>query len=234
MLISPLVKDRIARRLDALDDKWILKTIAYWVHITPLLTTLDIFHRWLFALLSVHTSWQQNVKAFLAIKELGIHASAEDIYSALCQTGAGMQNDRIINITAFRDKFLANPSFYMRWDDEPWLDCRKRLMDDIRGLAYAKTSFALEMLYPVEYMGSCLDTWMLKLFNQSPDIKPAWYLYLEQYWLEQCIDRGFPPAMVRHVYYNDMQYANHAFSTDYWSRGLIPACVDAETIFDNI
>ena len=75
-----------------------------------------------------------------------------------------MQNNRTDYIGLFNDTFWDSPSdFIARSSGEGWSEWRDRLAKKILGLGKAKTSFAIEMLYPTEAKVVCMDTHLFQI-----------------------------------------------------------------------
>jgi hypothetical protein len=187
----------------------------YWRSITPENDT-EVFQRWLFAFMSVHTSWQSNVRGYEAIKDWWTWINRwGDLHAAIDNSRVGMQNNRVRYITAFTEKFWKNPSLYRKGQNESWVEFRDRLKDITLGLGPAKTSFAIELCYPNTAKVVCLDTHMFQAYglNQTKDARQ--YAELEQRWIDMCNMWAVPPYIARCLYWDVKQGYS---SSSYWSK----------------
>jgi len=61
------------------------------------------FQRYLFAFLSVHTSWENNVKAYIRIKDFwNWMGNEEELRSRLIECGVGLHNNRVRDTHLFQ------------------------------------------------------------------------------------------------------------------------------------
>ena len=60
---------RVERFFDSLDRSRVVSYTDYWNSVAPK-GTQDAMLRWLFAFMSVHTSWKSNVNGYNAIKTM--------------------------------------------------------------------------------------------------------------------------------------------------------------------
>jgi len=84
-------------------------------------------------------------------------------------------------------------------------------------LGQAKTSFAIEMLYPTEAKVVCMDTHLFQIYglNQTKDAKK--YKTLEADWIARSEARGLAPYMARCLYWDKNQNRKNS---RYWSKVL--------------
>ena len=95
-----------------------------------------------------------------------------------------MQNNRTNYIGKFSDAFWGNPSDYLaRNTDEGWTEWRDRLAKGILGLGKAKTSFAIEMMFPLEAQVVCMDTHLFQAYGLDQTKDSRRYKEIEDYWL---------------------------------------------------
>ncbi len=201
----------------------------YWSELKPQ-TNNAIFRRYLFAFMSVHTSWKNNCKGYNAIKQFGNwtldtgeqlefwNYDASKLFTKIEATRVGMQNNRTNYIGTFSDRFWSNPDHYTNaGDSEGWTDWRDRLCKEILGLGKAKTSFAIEMLFPTEAKVVCMDTHLFQVYgcDQRRDMKK--YETLEADWIERSDARGLAPYMARCLYWDKNQKRKNS---RYWSKVL--------------
>lgn len=95
---------------------------------------------------------------------------------------------------------------------------RDRLERGIKGLGLAKTSYALEMAFPLECEVVCFDVHMLRLYG---DVKagsnPTKYETFEDDWVERSKKANTPPYIARNVYWDELQGKK---DSRYWSAVL--------------
>jgi thermostable 8-oxoguanine DNA glycosylase len=188
---------------------------AYWREITPE-NDSEVFQRWLFAFMSVHTSWQVNVRGYEAIKDWWLWMNKWDMLrEAIDNSRAGMQNNRAKFIAEFAHKFWENPSLYRKTQNESWSEFRDRLRKNTLGLGAAKTSFAIELCYPNTAKITCLDTHMFQAYGLSQVKDSRQYAGLEQRWVDMCSMWSVPPYIARCLYWDTKQGYS---SSSYWSR----------------
>lgn len=190
---------------------------TYWKGITPS-NDSQLFQRWLFAFMSVHTSWKANIIGYEAIKDWWLWMNKwEDLYKLIDDSRVGMQNNRVKYISEFSHSFWKDPSSYKKDETESWGSYRDRLKNKTLGLGPAKTSFAVEMCYPVEAKLTCLDTHMFQAYglDQTKDLRQ--YSCIEQHWVDMCSMWNVPAYIARCLYWDtkqghkDSRYWSHVF-----------------------
>jgi hypothetical protein len=189
----------------------------YWEGVKPK-TVSDTFRRWLFAFMSVHTSWKANVAGYNAIKNwwewLG---DDEALLKAIDDSRVGMQNNRLRYISTFAKTFWGDGAFYKKGENETWSEYRNRLEKKTLGLGPAKTSFSLEMCFPNEAYVACLDTHLFQVYglDQSKDLRR--YEEIEAHWLDMSRMWNVPPYIARCIYWDQKQNKE---DSRYWSYVL--------------
>jgi len=194
---------------------------AYWESIKPH-HYKDHLKRWLFALMSVHTTWENNVKGYNAIKGMDdwIH-DRDKLNQHIKNSKTGLNVNRSKGIWEIATKFNNEKSrtYYNKRNDEDWQQYRNRIADDTFFLGLAKTSFAITMCNPTESKVVCLDTHLLQFCgwkkNRNPSKKE--YIEMENDWLNVCEKRKLPPGIVREIYWDKVQHKNNS---RYWSYCL--------------
>ena len=172
MITTTKVEDFFAQ----IKDKDIESYNDYWGELKPQ-SKNAVFRRYLFAFMSVHTTWENNCRGYNAIKKFNDWSlektdqlqlwnyDADKLFDFIKTTRVGLQNNRTNFIGTFYDKFLDDPSDYIsRSDSETWTQWRDRLAKKILGLVKAKTSFAIEMLFPLEAQVVCMDTHLFQIY----------------------------------------------------------------------
>jgi len=227
--MSIINTEKVESFFDSIKDKDIQMYNEYWGELKPQ-SASAIFKRYLFAFMSVHTSWKNNCKGYNAIKQFNKwtlekgeqlelwNYDANALFKRIEETRVGMQNNRTNYIGLFNDTFWDSPSDYLsRSSDEGWSEWRDRLAKKILGLGKAKTSFAIEMMFPLEAQVVCMDTHLFQIYglNQTKDSKL--YDAIEADWLDRSEQRGIAPYMARCLYWDKNQNRKNS---RYWSKVL--------------
>jgi thermostable 8-oxoguanine DNA glycosylase len=194
----------------------------YWSSLQPK-NNEDVFRMWLFSFMSVHTTWENNVRGFRAIGDLGWMDDKNKLTQRLARSRCGFQNTRSRYIWEFKKSFWTDPERYRKFSRESWRTYRDRLAKQTLGLGLAKTTFAIELTYPTAPV-CCLDRHILRFMlgsvelngNMSPDI----YAKLEARWVNAARKERVAPVMARHIFWDDLQKQKN---TRYWS-----ACLEEE------
>ena len=192
----------------------------YWETIRPK-TDEDIFRRYLFAYMIVHTTWESNVKGYQAVKNIDEWIDNKEILLAkIKNSGVGLHNNRTKYIWAFKDQFFANPKDYIITSKKYHVKKRDDIVNKIHGLGAAKTSFALEMSNPNECRVVCLDIHLLRLYNcdqlkyNKSRSGTKVYKDIERHWSINCGKIGVPCYIMRSLYWNMLQEKENC---RYWS-----------------
>ena len=222
--------EKVEKFFDSIRDGDIVSYNEYWGELKPQ-SQSAIFKRYLFAFMSVHTSWKNNCKGYNAIKEYRKwklenkesqlqfwNYNSDDLFKRIRDTRVGMQNNRTNYIGKFSDAFWGNPSDYLtRNTDEGWAEWRDRLAKSILGLGKAKTSFAIEMMFPLEAQVVCMDTHLFQVYGLNQSKNAKLYNDIEADWLQRSADRDIAPYMARCIYWDKNQNRKNS---RYWSKVL--------------
>ena len=213
-----MLTDKVAKFFSSIRDKEISNYNNYWSQLQPRFID-EAFKRYVFAFLSVHTTWENNCKAYNILKDFNKWKDDEALlHKKLVQSGVGMQNNRTKYLNKFIKEFWADQAkFVVKEDGESWTEWRDRLVKSILGLGKAKVSFALEMMYPVEAQVACMDTHLFQVYglDQSKDSKH--YNKIEADWVDRSNKRGLAPYMARCLYWDKNQNRKNS---RYWSKVL--------------
>jgi hypothetical protein len=220
---------RVKSFFSLIKDKEIESYNNYWAELKPQ-TEVAAFKRYLFAFMSVHTTWKNNCKGYNAIKQFTNwtlekgeqlqlwNYDSDNLFKRIEKTRVGMQNNRTNYIGKFNDTFWDSPSDYLaRNSDEGWSEWRDRLAKKILGLGKAKTSFAIEMLFPLEAQVVCMDTHLFQVYGLNQSKHSKLYNDIEADWLERSEQRGVAPYMARCLYWDKNQNRKNS---RYWSKVL--------------
>jgi thermostable 8-oxoguanine DNA glycosylase len=195
----------------------------YWESIRPQ-NHDDIFRRYLFSFMSVHTTWESNVKGYNAVKNFSEwFDNKELLLTKIKDSGVGLHNNRTEYIWDFKDKFWSNPKDYIITTKKYHVKKRDSIIQKIRGLGAAKISFSCEMQNPNGCRVVCLDVHLLRLYgcenlkyNKSPKGMET-YKKIERHWSIQCGKVGVPCYIMRSLYWNTLQKQEDC---RYWSHCL--------------
>lgn len=187
--------------------------VDYWECIEPK-SELDTYLRFIFAFLSVHAGWEQNVKAYEILRDNNWQTK-DELQALIKQAGIGLDKLRTRGIYEFTKKFKENPDKWKKLSGEGWAEYRNRMEEDIYGLGFAKTAFAAEMIYPKDCGAVCMDVHMLRLYGQPSHVPDKRYYELESHWYSTAKERKYPSYIARCVYWDGLQNQK---DTRYWSH----------------
>lgn len=191
----------------------------YWESIRPQ-NNADIFRRYLFAYMSVHTTWKSNVAGYNAIKNFNEWLDNQELLrEKIKNSGCGLYNNRTKFIWDFKDKFWANPKNFYFTTKKYHVKKRDQIVNNISGLGTAKVSFALEQSHPNECRVFCGDTHMLELYGMKTltyQSKKGLDLYkkMERHWSISCGRIGVPVYIARSIFWDIKQNKE---DSRYWS-----------------
>ena len=190
----------------------------YWGSIAPKNDT-EIFQRWLFAFMSVHTTWERNVIGYEAIKDWTVWFNDDaKLMEIIKGAKVGLHNNRVRFISEFAHKFWDDPEWYKPPTFKPnWQLFRDRLVKNILGLGIAKVSFALEMIYPNKAEVCCMDTHLFQAYGLDQRKDATRYKEIENYWLDMCRMWNVPSAIARAILWDRKQDKT---DSRYWSYVL--------------
>ncbi len=146
----------------------------------------------------------------------------DEIHEKLRASGVGLYNNRTKFISEFGEHYRDNPKWYLRRRSEKWRDYRDRLQQDIKGLGLAKSSFAIEMIYPNAAWISCIDVHMARFCGADPNkLYKKTYLAAEDNIIKLSKEKDILPTQFRWEYWDK----NQGFKDcRYWSY-----CLEKET-----
>ena len=197
----------------------------YWKKLKPI-NDSERFQRFLFAFTSIHTSWEANIRGYNLIKDWWTWMNRWDhLKEKLIESRIGLHNNRLRFISIFTTKFWSNPSVFDRGMNENWNGFRNRIEREITGLGLAKSSFAIEMIYPDEAEVVCLDTHLFQAYGLDQIKHRKKYDLLENHWVENSRKKDLPPYIARCIYWDRKQEKS---DSRYWSHVLEEGDFDAE------
>lgn len=189
----------------------------YWQSIAP---TDDVgrFQRWLFAFMSVHTTWASNVAGYKALKDWTSWFNKWDILEQkLAEAKVGLNNNRFRFLKNFALDFWSNPAEFNRKSGETWAQCRDRLEKRILGLGFAKVSFAFEMIAPLEAQVSCMDVHLYRAYGLDQQRDSRLGRTIEAHFVQMSKLWNCPPAIARAILWDRKQ---NQPDSRYWSYVL--------------
>jgi hypothetical protein len=101
--------------------------------------------------------------------------------------------------------------------NESWSEFRNRIEKNIKGLGLAKSSFAIEMIYPSEAEVVCLDTHLFKAYGLDQVKHRKKYDLLENHWVKNSVKKDLPSYIARCIYWDRKQEKT---DSRYWSHVL--------------
>jgi hypothetical protein len=210
--------NRVEAFINNFDTRHAAQYLTYWDGITPR-NESEYYDRWIFAFMSIHTTWKKNVAGFLAVKNLPPRLNWAQLYWAVKKAKCGLDKMRTHAIWDFHKRFWSDPTFWYPLPNESLPDCRDRLAKATYGIGLTKTSFVLEMAFPSTCDVVCLDTHILQLYNYYRKDTPNKSVYraMEEHWIETCARKGVPSPIVRHLYWDKIQGQP---DSRYWSHVL--------------
>jgi len=191
----------------------------YWESVRPQ-NNDDIFRRYLFSFMSVHTTWKSNVNGYNAIKNFNEWLDNKELLrEKIKNSGCGLYNNRTKFIWDFKDKFWAKPKDFYLTTKKYHVKKRDQIVNNISGLGTAKVSFALEQSHPNECRVFCGDTHMLELYSMKTltyQSKRGLELYkkMERHWSINCGKIGVPAYIARSIFWDAKQ---NKTDSRYWS-----------------
>ena len=217
---SKIQRDIDFSKVDALFNSFDTEEVEtyknYWDSVKPKNDT-EVFHRYLFAFMSVHTSWESNVRGYEAVKDWVNWINRDDeLEKRLVDSRVGLHKNRTRFVSQFSKDFWSDPDWY-KYQGGNWQTFRDRLVKKILGLGIAKVSFSLEMLYPNEAKVTCMDTHLFQAYGLSQTKDARRYKEIEDYWLDMCACWNIPSYIARCILWDRKQ---NQTDSRYWSYVL--------------
>jgi len=210
-------KQPVDEFFDSIEDNEIKFQFDYWKKLKPI-NDSERFQRFLFAFMSVHTTWERNVLGYNNIKDWWNWMNRWDVLQEkLIASRVGLHNNRLKFISNFTTKFWSNPANFDRGLNESWGCFRNRIVREITGLGMAKSSFAIEMIYPDEADVVCLDTHLFQAYELNQTKHAKMYMDLESHWVKNSRKKDLPPYIARCIYWDRKQEKQ---DSRYWSYAL--------------
>lgn len=190
---------------------------SYWAGLVPS-NDVEKFQRFLFSFMSVHSTWESNVKGYLAIRNWPEWFNAPDkLKTLLMGCGAGLYNQRLGFLETFSKGYWTGLKKFNKLSTESWVNYRNRLESEIEGLGTAKTSFALEMLHPIDCQVVCMDTHLFQLYGLEQKRDKRHYQTIENHWVTMSKMWNVAPFVARCLWWDKNQ---NKTDSRYWSHAL--------------
>lgn len=212
----------VETNLKNFNEQQIKEYTAYWKTITPTMDASEIYKRWLYAICSVHMKVEGSVQMYKAIlRSFDLWRNDLEVLKEIIKTvGAGMHNTKAKVVFDFTQLYIADPEMFLKKEDETWVQCRDRIVKIVDGLAEAKTSFALEMIYPETCGVVCNDCHQFRFYNTKKGGYKH-YRKLESHFILTAQKKGIPPAIARQILfdanlgYTDSRYWTSIFEDEF-------------------
>ena len=212
--------EEVTKTLEKISKRKLGRYEKYFLSITPK-TPREKFRRGVFALSSVHTTWQLNVALYDALWDLKWTKDPELLRGLILESRAGLVNNRVKAFTLYSALFWQYPDMFDRKDGETWYVYRDRIQDVVHGLGPAKSAFYSELVYFHENRVPCMDTHMLQLYGVKPKdvngVKSVDRTRMEAHFDLTCERLGINPVTARWVLWDIKQGKS---DSRYWSRVL--------------
>ena len=184
----------------------------YWQGIQPQ-SSHDSFLRYVFAFMSVHTSWEANVVAYEKLKDCLWIGDEVELEKRLVESRVGLHNNRKRFLTKFTQEFWACPAKFIPTASNTKVK-RDELYPMILGLGIAKTSFAMEMMQPLDNEAVCMDTHLFQIYGLNQTKHSKLYKTIESHWNQMSKVFACPNYIARCLFWDQNQ---GKADSRYWS-----------------
>lgn len=180
-------------------------------------------NRWRFAFCTVHTPWLYSCLQYQDIQHQYDSIDIKSLIDRLSWSSGGMYKIKGEGIDNLHNLWNTNPELFELdglSSRAEWQKARNKLSRKLTKLGLAKTSFALEMLKPLDAKVICIDRHMFKTFgweNVDKSASKEQYEYFENYWLDLCEEHKVEPAVSRNYYWDIIQQQPNSM---YWGNYL--------------
>lgn len=196
---------------------------GYWFSLIPR-SHEEYLDRWVFSSMSYLNTWQNNVKSYNAIRELGYPLNRfglAGLIEKLKGIGCGIHDRRGQTLFAVDSDFWRDPAWWYPRPAESLTHFRERLRGKAFGLGMAKLSFVIEMLIPGSCEVICIDRHVLDIYGLEKETKvdDSTYRAMEAHWVATCRKFNLPAPLARHIMWDEKRDPPQT-STRYWSYVL--------------
>ena len=211
-------RKRIETFFESVDPNDVQRYKQDWQSITPR-NDREHINRYRFAYCTVHTSWANSVDQYNAIKRTNADTTYGSLLRMLKHSQGGMYQIKATGIDHLQYLWQSNRKMFVP-DTKNWQTWRKKLSNNLKKLGLAKTSFAIEMIRPLDAQIICIDRHMFKAFgweNVDDACSYEQYKYYEDYWIELSQSIDAPPAISRNLFWDKIQNQPDSM---YWAKYL--------------
>lgn len=176
-------------------------------------------NRYRFAYCTVHTSWANSCNQYNAVKKSEAKSTYNHLLQVLKNSQGGMYVIKATGINSLQSLWINHRKMFNPEPDK-WQSWRNKLCKNLKKLGLAKTSFAIEMIRPMDAQIICIDRHMFKAFGWENVDKGAsleQYTYYEDYWNELSNSYDIPPVISRNMFWDKIQKQD---SSMYWAKYL--------------
>jgi hypothetical protein len=224
----------VVRRVAQISQNQVDDYLGYWDPITPR-TAIARQNRWIFAFLSIRSHWRTSVRAYNAVMAEQ-WSTYSGLYDTLVSAKSGLWTVKAEGIWNLMQliragdghRVMAHPAEVGR-DNKPWTAWRDLLLTltfnggeetrKLRSAQHKTISFAHEMCWPRQCRVVAVDTHVAKWYgikvSKGKTLSSKNYLAIEQHFLRLCAEHGYPPAIVRHILWDQDQGEEN---TRYWAH----------------
>lgn len=211
-------RKRIETFFDTIDYDTVDRYKQDWQTIMPK-NEQEHINRYRFAYCTVHTSWANSCDQYNAIKRTNADTTYGSLHRMLKNSAGGMYQIKAFGINNLQSMWTNNRKLFVP-NTNNWQTWRTKLSNNLKKLGLAKTSFAIEMIRPLDAQIICIDRHMFKAFGWDNVDKPCTYnqyKYYEDYWCELSNSVGVAPVISRNMFWDKIQNQPDSM---YWAKYL--------------
>jgi hypothetical protein len=212
--------EQVSKTIDGLDKDRVPAYESYFNALRPK-SEKDKFRRGLFALASVHTTWELNCALYAHLWDLKWLKDPKLLRQRIVDSRAGLVNGRVKSIMEYAGLFWQFPGIFDRENSECWHKYRDRVQATTHGLGPAKSAFFIELMHFQDSRVPCMDTHMLQAYGIEPkdvgNVKPSDRVRMETHWDMTCEKKGINPVTARWILW-DMKQGKP--DSRYWANVL--------------
>ena len=211
-------RKRIETFFESIDPKDTNRYIQDWQNLVPR-NDREHINRYRFAYCTVHTSWENSVDQYNVIKRTNTDTTYNTLLRMLKNSSGGMYQIKATGIDHLQSLWTNNRQLFSPQTDN-WQSWRTKLSKNLKKLGLAKTSFAIEMIKPLDAQIICIDRHMFKAFgweNVDHACSYEQYKYYEDYWVDLSNSFKIPPVIARNLFWDKIQNQPDSL---YWAKYL--------------
>ena len=208
--------DAARKSLESIDKQTLDKYIEYWKWPDNKLSDDQLISNYVLVMLTPIANWTQTIKAYDQIFDnQEAIVDEKSLTKILFESGIGCQKKRASYICGGLQKLKKDLSIIKyKPEDSYYTVTRDRIADEFKGLGLAKSSFLMELNYPLEAKVLCMDTHLLQLYGLPKSISNRLYANAEEHWLASCKELKLPPPIARHIVWDRIHNQD---DTSYWA-----------------